>query len=186
MIVRNLAFLFLASLLVLIVSGTVSAQHRDYFTDNEIDIVRDAQQLDNRVNILVKIIDRRFTALGIDPNAAAAAKKDKTDWGPEPTGTRTELLGDIKAILQKAIEDIDNVAERPDLMVTDVTERKPKTFKEVFPIAVKSLAAAAGRYKPILQGEGAKTTDRVETGIISNIIDLCDEITASVAKLPSK
>jgi len=185
MIVLKLAFPFLASLLVLIVSGTVSAQHRDYLTDNEIDIVRDAQQLDNRVNVLVKIIDRRFTALGIDPNAAAG-KKDKTDWGPEPTGTRTELLGDIRSILQKAIEDIDNVAERPDLMVTDVTERKPKTFKEVFPIAVKSLAAAAGRYKPLLQAEASKTTDRVQTGLITNIIELCDEITASVAKLPTE
>lgn len=186
MIVRKLAYTLLASALILVVSGAAAAQHRDYLTDNEIEIVRDAQQLDNRVNVLVKIIDRRFTALGIDPNSPASGKKDKTDWGPEPTGTRTELLGDIKSILQKAIEDIDNVAERPDLMVTDVTERKPKTFKEVFPIAVRSLAAAAGRYKPLLQAEGAKTTDRVQTGIISNIIELCDEITASVAKLPSK
>ena len=128
---------------------------------------------------------RRFTALGIDPSTATG-KKDKTDWGPEPIGTRTELLGDIKFILQKAIDDIDNVAERPDLMVTDVTERKPKTFKEVFPLAVKNLAAAAARYKPLLQAEGARTTDRVQTGIIANIIELCDEITASVAKLPAK
>ena len=186
MIVRKLAFPFLASLLLVLVSGSVSAQHRDFLTDSEIEIVRDAQQLDNRVNVLVKIMDRRFAALGIDPSTAAAGKKDKTDWGPEPIGTRTELLGDIKSILQKAIEDIDNVAERPDLMVTDVTERKPKTFKEVFPLAVKNLAAAAGRYKPLLQAEGAKTTDRIQTGIITNIIDLCDEIIASVAKLPAK
>ncbi len=186
MIVRKLVYTLLASLLILIVSGAVAAQHRDYLTDNEIEIVRDAQQLDNRVNVLVKMIDRRFTALSIDPNSHASSKKDKTDWGPEPTGTRTELLGDIKSILQKAIEDIDNVAERPDLMVTDVTERKPKTFKEVFPIAVKSLAAAAGRYKPLLQAEATKTADRVQTGIITNIIELCDEISASVAKLPSE
>jgi len=185
MIVRKLAFPFLASLLLVLVSGSVSAQHRDFLTDSEIEIVRDAQQLDNRVNVLVKIIDRRFTALGIDPSTATG-KKDKTDWGPEPIGTRTELLGDIKFILQKAIDDIDNVAERPDLMVTDVTERKPKTFKEVFPLAVKNLAAAAARYKPLLQAEGARTTDRVQTGIIANIIELCDEITASVAKLPAK
>lgn len=186
MIVRKLAFPFLVLLLVVSFAGAVLAQHRDYLTDSEIEIVRDAQQLDNRVNVLVKIIDRRFTALGIDPNASATGKKDKTDWGPEPVGTRIELLGDVKSILQKAIEDIDNVAERPDLMVTDVTERKPKTFKEVFPLAVKNLAAAASRYKPLLQAEGAKTTDRVQTGIIANIIDLCDEITASVAKLPAK
>lgn len=175
-------FSFIAICLLLLGAGSVKAQHRDYLTDGEIEVVRDAQQLDNRVNVLVKIIDRRFTALGIDPGTNHS-KKDKADWGPDPTGSRAELLGDIRSILQKAIDDINDVAERPDLMVTDVTERKPKTFKEVFPLAVKNLAAAAARYKPLLQAEGAKNTDRIQTGMIANIIELCDEITASVTKL---
>lgn len=185
MIFRKLIFFILSVVVVIAIAGEAYAQHRDYLSDSEADIVRDSQQLDHRVNTLVKIIDRRFNALGIDPKAPIV-KKDKTDWGPEPTGTRTELLGDIKSLLQKAIDDIDNIAERPELMVADVTERKPKTFKEVFPIAVKNLAAAADRYKPLLQAEGAKTTDRVQTGLIANIIELCDEITASVSKLPAE
>lgn len=185
MIVHKLIFLILSIAVVITLAGETSAQHRDYLTDSEADIVRDSQQLDHRVNTLVKIIDRRFNALGIDPKAPVV-KKDKTDWGPEPTGTRTELLGDIKSLLGKAIDDIDNLAERPELMVTDVTERKPKTFKEVLPIAVKNLAAAADRYKPLLQAEAAKTTGRVQTGLIASIIELCDEITASVSKLPAE
>ncbi|KXK03427.1 MAG: hypothetical protein UZ17_ACD001001236 [Acidobacteria bacterium OLB17] len=185
MTARDLTFFFFATLVAILSVTAASAQHRDYLTDAEIEIVRETQQLDNRVNVLVKIMDRRFTALGIDPKAAVPKKKDKTEWGPEPTGTRAELLGDIRSIMQKAIDDIDTTAERPNLMVADVTERKPKTFKEVFPVAVRNLAAAAERYKPLLQAEGAKTQDRIETGIISKIIELCDEVTASVAKLPS-
>jgi len=38
----------------------------------------------------------------------------------------------------------------------------------------------------MLQAEAAKTTDRVQTGLIASIIELCDEITASVSKLPAE
>src|SRR4051794_33944299 len=89
---------------------------RDYFTDEEVELVRDAQQIDQRISVLVHAIDRRFTALKVEVAADAPNPKDKNkdDWGPLPTGTRIQLLSDIRQILQKAIDDIDNLAERPE------------------------------------------------------------------------
>src|SRR3954451_9003262 len=110
----------LAVIFALIVSATASAQSRDYLTDQEIEVVRDAQQIDERIDVLVHMIDRRLTVLGVGP---ASAKKEKLDvWGPAPTGTRVQLLNDIKQILQKAVDDIDNLSERPASMVVDETE----------------------------------------------------------------
>jgi len=73
----------LAILFALIVSATASAQYRDYLTDQEIEVVRDAQQIDERIDVLVHMIDRRLAVLGAGP---ASSKKEKLDvWGPPPT-----------------------------------------------------------------------------------------------------
>jgi len=93
------------------------------------------------------------------------------------------LLYDIKRILQKAIDDIDNLSERPDSFVIDPNEKKPKGFTELFPKAVRSLAKAAGRYRPVLKTELDKTTDTAEKGSILDTLDMCDQIIESVSKL---
>ena len=61
-------FLFsLASAAVLcVLSSTGEAQRRDYMTEAEIEVVRDSQDIDLRIDTLTKMIDRRFAALGID------------------------------------------------------------------------------------------------------------------------
>lgn len=161
---------------------TASAQQRDYFTDAEIEIIRDEQQIDKRVNVLTHAIDRRFGVLNIN---VAAPKKPAGEWGELPKGTRIELLADIKYILRKAIEDIDNLAERPDSMVLDPNEKKPKGYSDIFPKAVKSLAAAATRYRPVFKTELDKTTSEAEKGVILDSIEMCDEIIAAVSKLPA-
>jgi hypothetical protein len=176
----------LAVLFALIVSATASAQSRDYLTDQEIEVVRDAQQIDDRIDVLVHMIERRLTVLGAAP---ASAKKEKPDvWGPPPTGTRIQLLNDIKLILQKAVDDIDNLSARPDSMIVEETEegKKPKGFSDLFPKAVRILAAGAARFEPIFKVELDKSTDAMEKGILLNSIDRCDEIIASVAKLPAE
>jgi len=176
----------LAVLLLFISWATASAQYRDYLTDQEIEVVRDAQQIDERIDVLVHMIDRRLAVLGA---ASASAKKEKLDvWGPPPTGTRLQLLNDIKQILQKAVDDIDNLSARPDSMVVDEAEdgKKPKGFSDLFPKAVRILAAGATRFEPIFKTELDKSTDAMEKGILLNSIDRCDEIIASVAKLPSE
>lgn len=163
----------------------VAAQDRDYLTDEEIELVRNNQTIDSRTEILVHAVDRRLTVLNLQ---TAGVEKPKDNWGPLPKGTRLELLNDIKRIIQKAVDDIDNLSERPDSAVDeDVnTGKKNKPFTELFPKAVRTLASAATRYKPIFAAELDKSKDNAEKGILMDSIDMCDEITASVAKLPAE
>jgi hypothetical protein len=161
------------------------AQGRDYLTDEEVELIRDTQQIDQRIEVLTRCIDRRFTVLRIDvgPEPARQGK----EWGALPSGTRVELLSDIRNILQKAVDDIDNLSARPNSMVIDPEaskdKKKPKGFSDLFPKAVRNLAAAAHRYQPALRQALDMTKDQHERGLIADSIDLCDEIIASVQKL---
>jgi len=165
----------------------VSAQ-RDNFTPEEIELVRDAQEIDRRIDILTQIIDRRFSALKIDTGGAKISPKDSKKWGELPQSTRFELLLDIRRILQKAIDDIDSLAERPDSIVIGEPERgkKPKTYDDLFPKAVRSLAAAAERYRPALKTELDRESANAEKGSILDALESCDQIIAAVAKLPAE
>lgn len=169
--------------------ATVTAQSRDFLTEDEVEIIRDAQQIDQRIMVLTHAIDRRLGVLKV--NVGTSAKTEAKEWGPLPEGTRTQLLSDIKKILQKAIDDVDNLSERPDSMVVQPDEdtkknnkKKPQGFAELFPIAVRHLAAAADRFRPIFKSELDKTKDEADKGPILDSLDMCDQITAAVAKLP--
>ena len=168
----------------------VASAQRDYFTAEEIELIRDAQEIDHRIDILVHAIDRRFAALKLEVASPKRPKKDEA-WGELPTGTRLELLYDVKRILQKAIDDIDSLSERPNSAVVyvdpaDPKEKKSKGFAELFPKAVRDLAAAAKRYGPVLKAELDKKNDKGETGSILDSLEMCDEIIAAVAKLPAE
>ena len=165
---------------------------RDYFTPEEVEMIRDAQQIDQRVDLLVKLIDRRFAAMNIDVGAGKVLSKDSEKWGTI-AGERSDYFFDIKRIMQKAIDDIDNLSERPDSMVVDVPDpkdkdraKKPPNFGDLFPKAVRNLAHAAARWKPPLATALAASKDDRERGSILDSIDMCDEIIASVAKLPAE
>lgn len=164
---------------------------RDYFTPEEVEVIRDAQQIDQRINVLTHIIDRRFAALNIDVHAPVVKEQKGVEWGPAPTGSRLDLFVDIKRVLEKAVDDIDNLSERPNSMVMEEPDPKDKKskpqkgFAELFPAAVRSLAAAADRYGPALKLELDKAKDPAEKGAILNSLEICDEITAAVNKLPS-
>jgi hypothetical protein len=159
---------------------------RDYFTPEEVELIRDAQQIDLRIGVLVHAMDRRFAAANINVNAPSV--KEKGDWGPGPTGTHLELLIDVQRILQKAVDDIDGLAERPDsgLIEDPLTQKKSKSYAQVFPAAVRNLASAAERYRAPLKSELDKSNDPAEKGTIMNSLDLCDEIIAAVPKLPAQ
>ncbi len=169
---------------------TSHAQNRDFLTDEEIEIVRDAQEIDSRINVLIRAADRRFAVLNIDVAYEKAGKKESENWGQSPKGERIELLFDIKRILQKAIDDIDNISERPDSAILpdpdDKNSKKPKTLVELFPIAVRSLAKAATRFKPGLQKELDATEDQKQRGVILASIESCDQILEAVTRLPAE
>lgn len=166
------------------------AAQRDYFTPEEVELIRNAQEIDHRIDILVHAIDRRFVALKLEVSPPKRPKKDET-WGEMPSGTRLELLHDIKRIMAKAIDDIDSLAERPESAViyidpSDPKEKKSKGFAELFPKAVRDLATAAKRYQPVLKAELDKPNQMAEKGSILDLLQNCDEIVAAVAKLPAE
>ncbi|MGQ0543464.1 MAG: hypothetical protein ACT4O9_16735 [Blastocatellia bacterium] len=156
-----------------------SAQRRDYMTDAEIELVRDNQDVDLRITVLVRMIDRRFQVLGIEVGGWKPKPKELENWGEQPTGTRREIFTDIRHLVQKAVDDIDTIAERNEDAL-----KQNKTDGELFPKAVRILAEAAKRYLPQLNAAATKTSDESEKGQILNAAELCEQIIASVVKLP--
>lgn len=178
--IRN--FVIVPALLVamlLCAATETSAQRRDSLTDQEIELVRDNQDIDKRIDVLTKMIDRRFSALGIEVGGWKQTEKDKTLWGEVRTGTRPELFFDVRELLQKAIDDIDDVAAHNENTLT-----QNKTEGLLFPKAVRDLAAASSRYLPHLKAAANTTKDEREKGLILSSIESCEAIIDSVSKLP--
>lgn len=166
---------------LILISSVVDAvgQRRDYLTAEEIELVRDNQDINLRVDVLTKMIDRRFSALRIDVGGWKQSEKDKKLWGEARTGTRQELLFDVRELLQKAIDDVDDVA-----MHNENTLTQNKTEGLLFPKAVRDLAAASSRYLPRLKVAANETKDDREKGLILSSIESCEAILDSVSKLP--
>lgn len=150
---------------------SVFAQRRDHLTEMEVELVRDAQEIDSRMDIFVKAIDRRFLVLNKDTTQAKQIEKDLEKWGELPTGTRMEILRDIEKILDEAISKVDDVATR-DMK------------SELFPVAVNVLASGATRFLPELKLQLDKTAGEVEKGSILNSIEFCNQIISASAKVP--
>jgi hypothetical protein len=98
-------------------SQAATLQKRDHLTQQEIDLVKEAQLLDKRIDVFIKAAERRLLVISAStPNAASAKqlKKDSERWGELPTGSRAELVMDIARILDEAITNIDDVSARDE------------------------------------------------------------------------
>jgi len=92
-----------------------AAPQRDHLTTQEVDLVKEAQILDKRIEVFIKATDRRLIVLnGTQTANAKQLKKDLELWGELPTGSQAELIGDIARILDEAITNIDDVSSRDD------------------------------------------------------------------------
>lgn len=171
---------------IAVVPADASAQQRDYLTEQEVELVRDAQDIDARIDVLTTAIDRRFGALGASVGAKPVKESDK--WGPAPSGSRLELLDDIKRLLQKAIDDIDNAVEHPInyALEKDRSEKQKKKDAQRFPDSVKNLASASRRYVPVLKTLLEQSKDEHEKGAIIDSLESCDQIISAVTKLPAE
>ncbi|HKP70621.1 MAG TPA: hypothetical protein VJV05_15145, partial [Pyrinomonadaceae bacterium] len=158
-------------ILIVVVAVPAFAQKRDYMTEPEIELIRNNQDIDKRIDVLTKMIDRRFTALGVEVGGWKQSEKDNEKWGDIRSGTKTELLYDIKQLLQKAVDDVDDVA-----LHNDNTLAQNKVGGELFPKGVRSLAAAANRYLEPLKATLTKTTDERDKGLILSSIESCEAI----------
>ncbi len=152
-------------------SASIPAK-RDHLTAQEADLVREEQTLDRRTAVFVKAVERRFLVL-TDTNAAASktVQKDSEKWGELPKGTRTELLGDIAKILDEAITNIDDVAERD--------AKNP-----LLPKSLRKLSEASTRFLAQLNPMRAAAQSDDEREAIDQAIENTQAIVTAAQKLP--
>jgi hypothetical protein len=155
-----------------LIGGSASAQTRDHLTDMETDLVRFHQELDKRMEVFIRAIDRRFAII----NGTAQPKikkldKEEPEWGDLPKGTHVELLGDIAGILDEAITNIDDVSRRD--------EKNPLISR-----SLRKLTASANGYLTQLVALRNQVKDTDEIAAIERVADNANQIVEVGNKLP--
>jgi acyl-CoA reductase-like NAD-dependent aldehyde dehydrogenase len=165
--------ILLASIVLLCLSLTANAQARDHLTPQEVDLVKEAQELDKRIDVFVKAADRRLLVIagGIDAATSKQLKKDSEAWGELPTGSRAELVGDIARILDEAITNIDDVSTRD--------EKNP-----LVPKALRKLATEATRIINQLKPFSSQAKGDAEVASFEQLLENAESIVAAANKLP--
>lgn len=147
------------------------AQKRDHLTDQETDLVRFHQELDKRIDVFIKAIDRRFAVInGTAQPSTKKLLKDEPEWGEPPKGTRAELLGDIAGILDEAITNIDDVSRRD--------EKNPMISR-----SMRKLTAAANGYLSQLAGLKNQLKEPEEIGALERAANNANQIIEVGSKL---
>lgn len=167
--------LLTAVVILVLCSGALGFQAREHLTPEEIELVKDAQILDKRIDVFIKAADRRLLALnGRDATSATSAKqlkKDSESWGELPAGTRAELIGDIARIFDEAITNIDDVSARD--------ENNP-----LIPKALRKLAVAASRIVEQLKPAEAQAKGDAEINSFDQLTENAETILQAANKLP--
>jgi len=162
-------------LILVFCSAAIGFQAREHLTLQEIDLVKDAQVLDKRIEVFIKAADRRVLSLngtnGNNPTNAKQLKKDSESWGDLPSGTRAELIGDIAGIFDEAITNIDDVSARD--------EHNPLIAK-----SLRNLAAAASRIVEQLKPAEAQATGEAELNSFDQLTENAESILQAANRLP--
>ncbi len=170
-------FILLLLATLLFSSATSAQKKRDNLTEMEADLIRDAQQLDLRIDVFVKSIDRRFIVLNNSADAnTKQLQKDLEKWGELPKGTQTQLLSDIAQTLDNAINTIDDSA---------VHDAKNK----LIPKATKKLSEACSRFliqlKPFVEAQNSRT-EKAEKIALDRAVEYCESVIEASAKIPDE
>lgn len=110
----------LLTVLIVVFAGSsfiagAALHQRDHLTQQEVDLVKEAQILDKRIDVFIKAAERRMMVInGSAASNAKQLKKDSERWGELPTGSRAELVSDIARIFDEAITNIDDVNTRDE------------------------------------------------------------------------
>lgn len=147
---------------LLSVGASAQSSKRDHLTEQEVELVRDVQQIDQRIEVFIKAADRRILVL-TTPNATQKKKEEET-WGPLPTGTKAELLTDYKKILEEAEEKLD-----------DFYSREPKN--DLLKKALHKFKQAANRQIPQLRALAAQLADKKEQRALAEAIEEAETVT---------
>lgn len=137
-----------------------AAQRREHLTPEEVELVRDAQQLDLRTAVFIQAAERRLLAL-TDP-ASKQLEKDKEKWG-EVAGTRKQLFDDVFRILDEAVLNID-----------DTATRDPKSA--LLAKSLAKLAGAATRLLPRLMPLRDSSQNTGEREALEEVVEKANEI----------
>jgi hypothetical protein len=152
--------------------AVASFQARDHLTPQEVELVKDTQILDKRIDVFIKAADRRLQALtGTGGTNAKQLKKDSEAWGNLPAGTPAELMSDIARIFDEAITNIDDVSSRD--------EKNPLIGK-----SLRKLAAAATRIVEQLKPFATASKGDSEASSYDQLIENAESIVQAASKLP--
>ena len=140
------------------------AQQRDHLTLQEVDLVKEAQALDKRIDVFVKAAERRLMVINGAATANTNTKQLKKDsekgWGELPTGSRAEL-----------ITNIDDVSTRD--------ERNPLIAKSLRKLA-QSVNTIMAQLKPL----ASEAKSEAEIASFELLNEDAQSITEAANKLP--
>jgi len=151
-----------AALFALALPSPAAAQRRDHLTPEEVELIRDNQELDKRTAVFVKAAERRLLSVTDPPAAAKLAEKDKEKWG-EVKGSRAEMFYDLSRILEEAVVNVDDVAAR--------TPESPLLRKSLY-----TLSLAAGKFLPLLAPLRDSVPEGPERDHLERAIETAQEI----------
>ena len=154
------------------VSQAATPQKRDHLTQQEVDLVKEAQALDKRIDVFIKAAERRLMVInGSSAANAKQLKKDSERWGELPTGSRAELVSDIARIFDEAITNIDDVSARD--------ERNPLISK-----SLRKLAGSVNTIMTQLKPLSAQAKGDAEVASFELLNEDAQSILEAVNKLP--
>ena len=157
-----------------LLSNATTLQKRDHLTPQEVDLVKEAQALDKRIDVFIKAAERRMMVIN---NSSAAntkqLKKDAERWGELPSGSRAELVADIAHILDEAITNIDDVSLRD--------ERNP-----LIPKALRKLAQSVSTILTQLKPLSSQAKSDAEISSFAMLDEDAQSILEAAGKLPAE
>jgi hypothetical protein len=167
----------LLTFLITLITGSnfvATAQQRDHLTEKEVDLVKEAQALDKRIDVFIKAAERRMMVINNSADAnAKQLKKDSERWGELPTGSRAELVSDIAKILDEAITNIDDVSARD--------ERNPLIGKSLRKLA-QTVNAMMAQLRPL----AAEAKSEAEIASFELLNEDAQSILEAANKLPAE
>ena len=144
------------------------ARQREHLTDEEIELVRDNQELDKRTAVFIKAAERRLLAITDPDTAAKEQAKDKEQWG-EIKGTHAQLFYDISKILDEAVTNVDDSALH--------NPNSPLLRKSLY-----MLSQAAARILPQLDKLRPSAQSEAEADNLDRAIETAKEITEAASQ----